>query len=73
MNLNDQIKITLTEKGVKIYTDYWDNYNDNSGHYPGLKDNALTIQLWEFAHIFGRELWNGNPTPPCEMEFQFVN
>lgn len=73
MNLNDQIKITLTTKGVKIYTDYWDNHNDNSGHYPGLKDKVLTIQLWEFANIFGRELWNGNPTPPCEMEFQFVN
>lgn len=73
MNLNNSIVITLTESGVKIYKDYWDNFNDNSGYYPGLENNILTIELWNFAAIFGQELYMGNPTPPCEMSFQFVN
>lgn len=73
MNLNNSIVITLTDSGVKFYKDYWNNLNDNSEYYPGLVGNVLTIQLWEFAHIFGQELWNGNPTLPCETGFQFVN
>lgn len=73
MNLNNSIVITLTESGVKIYKDYCNNFNDNSGYYPGLVDNILTIEIWNFAHIFGQELWNGNPKPPCEMGFQFAN
>lgn len=71
MNLNNNIKITLTEKGLQIYKDYYRSIQDNNYH--GLEGYELTIQLWKFAHIFGKELWNGNPTPPCEMSFQFVN
>lgn len=73
MNLNDKIQVTLTETGVKYYKNFIDNLDVTINWYPGLKDNVLTIQLWEFAHIFGRELWHGNPYHPCEMEFQLVN
>lgn len=72
MNLNNSIVITLTESGVKIYKDHWNKWIENE-IYPGLKGNILTIQLWDFAHIFGQELYMANPTPPCEMSFQFVN
>lgn len=72
MNLNDQIVITLTENGVKLYKKYWDSWVKNST-YPGLEGNTLTIELWEFAQIFGREFTNGSNELPCNMEFQFVN
>lgn len=73
MNLNDSIIITLTDSGVKLYKDHWDQWEHEPENYPGLVDNTLTIQLWKFAHIFGQELYMGNPKPPCEMSFQFVN
>lgn len=70
-NLNDQIIIQLTPEGVRFYKDYIDSF-DTVGYYPGLKGDMLTILLWEFAHIFGQELYMGNPKQLHSMNFEYV-
>ncbi len=70
-NLNDKIIIQLTPEGVKFYKKYLDSL-ETQGYYPGLKEDMLTIQLWDFAQIFGQELYMGNPKLPCSMNFEYV-
>lgn len=72
LNLNDEIEVTLTEEGVNIYKNYLNNLKTTLRYYPGLKENKLAIVVWEFAHVFGSELWHGNPTPPCEMNIKLT-
>ena len=63
---NDQITLTLNEKGVKIYEDYFKAFNCKA---PELKDNKLKIQLWDAAHIFGPHLSLGFDIPFVDSYF----
>lgn len=72
MNLNDKIIVTLTPEGLQLYMGYWDNISDNAGCYPGLEGNILTIQLWDFAYIFGKTLHPAY-SPPCNTNFKFAD
>ena len=71
MNLNNKIKIELTPTGIAFYKNYWDNIVPNSC-YPGLKENILSVPLWDFAQIFGQELYQGNSNLPCSMNFKII-
>ena len=51
-NLNEHIKVKLTEKGKQIYNDYYDgnmsiDYDD---------DGYAIFQMWDFMHIFGEHM-----------------
>lgn len=69
VNINDFVKVRLTELGRDILLD------DLSKVYPNLKrenlwevspyhiddDGYLKIQFWNFMSIFGSHFWNGAP------------
>ena len=74
VNMNDNVKVRLTDKGKEILKEYWnwkdeipdwfeDGYNEGGGYY--------RFQLHELAHIFGKELYNGNMNLPFETEIFF--
>lgn len=66
INLNDYVKVKLTEEGRDAY-----RISDRAD-FSRVENNTLRIQLWELAYIFGNLLWHGNPNLPFEsMEVEF--
>lgn len=66
VNLNEYIKVKLTDKGKEIYRNYW-NYIDDE-YVPKLnvdEEGYCKFQLWEFMHIFGEHFHMGGGLP-CE-------
>ena len=67
-NINDNVKVKLTDKGKEVLGKYWGgkmpdwyaNYHEGNGYYK--------FQLHELARIFGEELFNGNMNLPFEPE-----
>lgn len=81
-NLNNIVTIKLTDRGLNIMKErydknnYWEQLNytfdDIMDCYKYNKDTKeIEIQLWDLAHIFGKELIMGNNKLPCEMDFRF--
>ena len=60
ININSSIKISLTPNGLDIYNQYLKNLNQP----PVGKIFILETELCEFANIFGKHLYNGNPKAP---------
>ena len=58
MNLNDQVKVKLTEHGKEILEKYYDKPVSNYD-----KNGYRTFSIWEFANIFGKEFYNGQMKP----------
>lgn len=60
INLNEEVVIKLTKRGREILDKYLEQFTDKGydipGHYMG---ELVTMQLWEFANIFGNELYSG--------------
>jgi hypothetical protein len=73
-NINDFVKVKLTEKGKYIYYHQFDDMNEEILKMGGrplepirLKydDNGyVEFQMWNFMEIFGRHLCNG-----CDIPF----
>ncbi len=59
INLNDYVKVKLTEHGVKLY-------EINRLKLPELENSILKIQLWELMQLYGVYMYNGNPNLPFE-------
>lgn len=79
-NLNDSIRVKLTDYGKSIYTARLETIN----HYYGRRvikdtkptvdaDGFSTFQLWDFMNTFGEYLYMGNTEIVIEnLEFEFV-
>lgn len=66
VNLNEYIKVKLTDKGKEIYRNYWHDLDDE--HVPTLnidEEDYCKFQLWEFMRIFGEHFHMGGGMP-CE-------
>lgn len=73
-NINDYVKVKLTEKGKYIYYHQFDDINECIRKIGGnplnpieLKyddDGYVEFQLWHLMEIFGEHLFNG-----CEVPF----
>lgn len=61
VNINQKVKVTLTEKGKQIL---FDSYKDWPGAYTD-KLMKSEFQLWELMSIFGPHVYNG-----CEVPFE---
>ena len=66
VNLNDEIKVKLTDFGKQIYYKYCEDFPtklkiDSKGY--------TKFQIWVFMHIFGEYLYNGC-VAPCETDVQ---
>ena len=60
LNINDQVRVKLTEFGKEILTKYYTKpvASELNGYYK--------FSLWGFAKIFGKELYNGQKNPVIE-------
>lgn len=66
VNLNEYIKVKLTDEGKEIYRNYYHYIDDE--HVPTLdvdEEGFCKFQLWEFMHIFG-EHFRMCGSLPCE-------
>jgi len=59
LNLNDQVKVRLTKRGLIVLNKYCEGVllpkPDENGYYK--------FSLWELANIFGNEFHNGQMKP----------
>ena len=60
-NINDIIKVKLTDRGKDIFYHKWDEFNTRCGkeimeqRYPDVDEDGFTkMQLWWFMWIYGR-------------------
>ncbi len=73
-NINDYVKVKLTEKGKYIYYHQFDDINERIRKIGGnllnpieLKyddEGYVELQMWHFMEIFGKHLCNG-----CDIPF----
>lgn len=70
-NLNDFVKVKLTDKGKEVYGKYYDcKISDMlKSHYEG--DGYYRFQLHELASVFGEGLRFGSSSLPFETEIYF--
>ena len=61
LNLNDIVKVRLTEHGIKVYDKF---YSDFGMTTPEIENNLLKTELWCLFSIFGNHL-----TSSCELPF----
>ena len=71
-NLNNPIRVRLTNLGVRHYQEYWGEINDDEPYRPDPRDGEgwAEFQLWEFARIFGDKCGASSPeyfAPACEI------
>ena len=66
VNLNEYIKVKLTDKGKEIYKNHYHDIDDE--YVPTLdvdEEGFCKFQLWEFMQIFGEHFRMGGGSP-CE-------
>jgi hypothetical protein len=63
LNINQRVKIKLTDSGKKVYGDYLKQF-EASRFVSQVVPEELDLPMWEFAQIFGPVLYNGNPNAP---------
>lgn len=66
INLNVQVKVILTETGQDVYKKYRRQFSKFEETVP----NELVLPLWEFAQIFGSEMFMGNTKVPFTVNNQ---
>jgi hypothetical protein len=71
-NINNYVKVKLTDKGKEIFYHQHDEINDLAGkeliepHYPEVDVDGYTeFQLWELMRLYGEHLSNG-----CNLPFE---
>ncbi len=75
INLNDYAYVKLTTFGKKVLFDYCCKAGVNESEARKLYNmryNTIKIQLWELAHIFGPNLYNGATEHPFTTGFIFI-
>jgi len=68
INLNDSVRVKLTERGLKIYKEYFKQFPIDCHREPKIVDSYYETQLHELMQIFGSSLFNG-----CIMPFETAN
>lgn len=58
INLNQKIKVSLTNYGKECYIKYLSQFHQTTEKN---LDEPFEIPFWEFSQIFGPFLYNGNP------------
>lgn len=79
INLNEPIKVKLTDLGRDIYYHRFDKFNERMGKeiikpsYPKVDENGYTeFQLWLFINIYGPYMDMGKPNviEPLEIIYE---
>lgn len=59
LNLNECVKVKLTEDGLRLYREYWLKLG-LMGNEPRIgADGYYETELWGLMEVFGPELYNG--------------
>lgn len=75
LNLNYHVFVKLTPFGKKVLLDYYLKFGVTERvvrKRHNMKNNTIQIQVWELAHIFGSNLYNGAADHPFENSFIFI-
>ncbi len=67
MNVNDKVRVELTEKGLEVYRQHHQKFCDAVplNTLPWFSEQAkrtepvLEVQLWDLMHLFGSEMHAG--------------
>ncbi len=77
INLNDRVRVRLTDEGRRIYRDWWlalSAANCISKYFPPVEvDGVSQFQLWELMNIFGSHVYMGNSNLPFAPEFNIMD
>ena len=66
VNLNENIKVKLTDKGKEIYRNYWHDIDDEDVSILEVDEEGYCeFQLWHFMKIFGKHFFMLGDSP-CE-------
>jgi len=74
VNLNDMVLIRLTDRGNKVFDQYYANLNLCPDEYREMyrqPDGRYGMQLWEVMKIFGSECYMG-PEIPIKTEIEVL-
>lgn len=53
-NINENVKVKLTDKGKDIYFHQYDDYPTINASYPKVDNNGYTrFQLWDLMKLYG--------------------
>lgn len=75
LNLNETVKVKLTERGKKIYREHFSPLPDGFEQpEPRIDEDGFTeIQLWVFMAMFGKSMSIGKPNVIKPLEIVFDN
>lgn len=65
-NVNDHVRVQLTDLGRQIHRDYWTPFCLSGYPYKAPEEDAQgwsKFQLWDLMKTFGKHLGNGQPGP----------
>ena len=66
ININNKVKVVLTDSGKAVYGQYLKQFAGNK-NISQTVPQELTLPLWEFAQIFGSEMFMGNLHAPFSV------
>ena len=79
INLNERIKVKLTDRGKEIYYHRFDDVFGQTGlsvfkpEFPKTdEEGCTTFQLWDFIHIYGNYIDMGLPEVIKPLEIVYV-
>lgn len=68
INLNEEVKVKLTDLGKEIYYHRYDDLNERAGRevirpsFPKVDADGYTrFQLWDFINLYVNHIWMGFP------------
>lgn len=67
VNLNNMVRLKLTDTGKAVYQDFTDCVDP--------VPDVVDVELWEFASMFGNQLYNGQVNAPftVDNELEILN
>lgn len=77
-NINENVKVKLTEKGLDILRA---NHDDLRTHVPSLREftpptidseGYSIFQMWNLMETFGKQMYVGNTKYPFEMDIKIL-
>jgi hypothetical protein len=79
MNINDRVRVILTDEGLDVYRDFYSKIKEECQNLPYWEghiertDKTFNTSLWHFMEIFGPYTHMGMPLLFKDNEIEIVN
>ena len=79
LNLNEPVKVKLTDLGKDIYFHRYDELDKKlgrkpTGHFPPVDEDGYTeFQLWHFIELYGSHIGITKPNVICPLDIVFYH